>query len=605
MPRHALPFSAVSSRARRFVLVGLVALLAASGYWSPALIHFHETGFGDWQQFQHQWEAAWVAVVRWGEFPLWNPFHCGGVTLFGDPQAQAYGPLFWILFPLGTTLGLKAFLILHTAIGLAGTYVLARRELGVRAPAAMLAAVVFCGSGFFAWHGSGGHSAFLPFYFAPWLLMAWRRAIVDPRFSAAVAAIMALVLLEGGVYPFPYFTLLLGFDAVWRLAAPREPGERSGVVRAAVIAGAVALCLGAIRLLPILETLSLYPRPTESTDSVTFAEAIAMLTAREHEYRFGHEYVWAEYGTYIGWAAVIVCAAGAIVAWRRGHRKLVAGAVLFGALMLGHASSWHPWAILHELPPFDSLRVPSRFAVLFTFFFGLLGALALERLHEQLDAWRARRGVDVARRAIPLLLVALIAADVFVSNLPTIDRWRDAPLPPEVLQDRHYHLLPASQYGKYASFPALGVSNRGCYTGMEYRAAAGLWERDVPQVRIQGTGELRDEGRTANTMWAEVTLEDDATVIFNQTWAPGWESSVGRLEADAAGRIVVHAPPGEHRIVTRYVPRELGRSLALSAFGLLAALLVALFARRERFERAGAFVRRLLGLRRIDGKDGA
>jgi hypothetical protein len=585
--------------------VGAAALLAAAGYFSPALLHFEETGFGDWQQFQHQWEAAWVAVARWGEMPLWNPFHCGGVTLFGDPQAQVYGPLFWILFPLGTTLGLKVFLILHTAAGLSGMYLLARRELGVRVPAAMLAAVVWGGSGFFAWHGSGGHSAFLPFYFAPWLLMAWRRAIVDPRWCAAVAGIMALVLFEGGVYPFPYFTLLLGFDAAWRLAAPREGGERIGVVRAAVIAGVVALALGAFRLLPILETLSLYPRPTSSTDSVTFAEAIAMLTAREHEYRFGHEYVWAEYGTYIGLAAVIVCAAGALVAFWRGHRKVLFGALLFGALMLGHGSSWHPWAVLHELPPFDSLRVPSRFAVLFTFWFALLGALAIERMHEGLDAGRARRGVDVFRRAIPWLVVALIAADVFVSNLPTIDRWRDAPLPPEMLHDRHYHLLPASQYGRYASVPALGVSNRGCYTGMEYRAAAGLWERDVPQARIEGAGELADEGRTANTMWAEVALEEDATVVFNQTWAPGWKSTVGALEADRAGRIVVHAPAGEHRIVARYTPRELARGAWLSAFGFFSALLVALFARRERFERAGAWLGRVLGLRRIDDPDGA
>ena len=585
--------------------MGVAALLAAAGYWSPALVHFEETGFGDWQQFQHQWEAAWVAVARWGEMPLWNPFHCGGVTLFGDPQAQAYGPLFWFLFPLGTTLGLKVFLILHTAAGLSGMYLLARRELGVRVPGAMLAAIVWGGSGFFAWHGSGGHSAFLPFYFAPWLLMAWRRAIVDPRWCAAVAGIMALVLLEGGVYPFPYFTLLLGFDAAWRLAAPSERGERAAVVRAALIAGAVALALGAIRLLPILETLSLYPRPTSSTDAVTLAEAIAMLTAREHEYRFGHEYVWAEYGTYIGWAALIVCAAGSVVAWRRGHRKLVAGALLFGALMLGHGSSWHPWAILHEVPPFDSLRVPSRFAVLFTFWLGLLGALAIERVHEGLDAWRARRGVDVLRRAVPWLAVAAIAADVFVSNLSTIDRWRDAPLPPEMLHDRHYHLLPAAQYGKYASFPALGVSNRGCYTGMEYRAAPGLWEQDVPQVRLEGGGELVDEGRTANTMWAEVTLDEDATVVFNQTWAPGWESSIGTLEADRAGRIVVHAPPGEHRVVARYTPRELARGAWLSGFGLLSALLVALFARRERFERAGAWLRRVLGLRRVDDPDAA
>lgn len=584
------------TRALRAVAVGVVALAAAAGYWSPALVHLDETGFGDWQQFQHQWEAAWVTVMRWGEMPLWNPFHCGGVTLYGDPQAQAYGPFFWLVFPLGTTLGLKAFLILHTAIGLAGMYVFARKQLGVGVAPAILAAVVWGMSGFFAWHGSGGHSAFLPFYFAPWLLLAWRKAAEDPRWSVAVAAIMALVLFEGGVYPFPYFALLLGFDALVRLGVP---GERRGVVRAGVLAGVLALFLGAFRLLPILETLELYPRPTSGNDSVSFSELVAMLTAREHAYRFGHEYVWAEYGTYIGWVALIVSLAGALVAWRRGQRRLVAGALLFGGLTLGYASSWHPWAILHELPPFDSLRVPSRFAVLFTFYLGLLAAMALEAFRGWLGEWRLRRGLDWARRAAPWLLVAVVAADIVASNMPTIDRWRERPLPPEMLADRHYHLLPSSQYGRYASFPALGVGNRGCYTGMEYRAARGLWEGDVPQVRIEGApGEVRDEGRTANTMWAEVTLEGEGRVVFNQTWAPGWQASRGRLEEDAAGRISVVVPAGQHRLELEYAPRRLATGSILSVIGLALSVLVLLLGRRERFERLGGVLRRLVGLRR-------
>ncbi len=577
--------------------MAFVALAAAAGYFCPALIHLEKTGFGDWQQFQHQWEAAWVAVMRWGELPLWNPFHCGGVTLYGDPQAQAYGPLFWLVLPFGTTVGLKLFLVIHAAVGLAGMYVLSRRELGVGVAPAILAAVVWGCSGFFAWHGSGGHSAFLPFYFAPWLLMAWRRAADDPRWSVAVAGIMALVLFEGGVYPFPYFALLLGFDALVRLSVP---SERRGVVLSGVIAGGLALCLGAFRLLPILETLELYPRPTAGNDAVSFPEAVAMLTARDHEYRFGHEYVWAEYGAYIGWIALIVALLGAPVAWRRGHKRLVLGALLFGGLMLGYASSWHPWAILHELPPFDSLRVPSRFAVLFTFYLGLLAATAVHAAQEQLGRWRLRRGLDWSRRLAPWLLVAVVAVDITASNMPTIDRWDSSPLPPEMLRDRHYHLVSAGQYGRYASFPAQNVGNRGCYTGMEYRAASGLWEGDVPQVRVHGgRGELHGEGRTANTVWAEATLAEDGTLVFNQTWAPGWRSSIGELSKDRAGRLTVALPEGRHRVELEYVPTRLFAGTAWTLAGLVLSLLVLLFARRERLDRACAWLRRLTGLRRV------
>ena len=551
--------------------MGALALLGAAGYWGFAFVRLHRTGSGDWQRFQHQWEAARVAVMRWGEFPLWDPFHCGGVTLFGDPEAQVYGPLFWLLLPLGTTIGLKVFFVLHTAAGLAGMFVLARRELGAGVAPALVAAVVWGFSGFFAWHGSSGHITFLPFYFAPWLLLAWRRAAENPRWCVAVAAIMALVLFEGGVYPFPYFTLFLVFDAMARMLG-RE--GRRGIVRAGAIAGVLTLLLGSFRLLPILETLELSPRLTSSVDSVSFREVVVMLTGRgpeyEYEYPFGHEYVWPEYGSYVGWMPLIAAGLGCIVAVRGGRWRLAFGAILFGGLMLGYASPWHPWAILHLVPPFDSLRVPSRFAVLFTFYLGLLAALALQSLTELLARYRMPR-------ALPLVLAFGIAADVFITNRPARDRWHAPPPPSQIAADVHYHLLPREQYGRFISFPALGVSNRGCSTGMKYRAAPGLWEGEVSQVRLEGTtGTLHEESRTANTMRAEVTLNSEGGIVFNQTWAPGWKSSLGTLEQDAAGRIVVRAPAGRHDVVARYVPRRLVAGAALSLAGLALSVLVLL-----------------------------
>ncbi|HMH54440.1 MAG TPA: hypothetical protein VK548_29665 [Candidatus Acidoferrum sp.] len=574
----------MTSRAWRWALVGALALLGAAGYWGFAFVRLYRTGSGDWQRFQHQWEAARVAVMRWGEFPLWDPFHCGGVTLFGDPEAQVYGPLFWLLLPLGTTIGLKIFFVLHTAAGLTGMFVLARRELGAGVAPAIVAAAVWGFGGFFAWHGSSGHITFLPFYLAPWLLLAWRRAAENPRWCVAVAAIMALVLLEGGVYPFPYFTLLLGFDAVARLLG-REPPR--GIVRAGAIAGVLTLLLGSFRLLPILETLELYPRLTSSRDSVSFREVIVMLTGRgpeyEYEYPFGHEYVWPEYGSYTGWVPLIAAALGGVVAVWGGRWRLVFGAILFGGLMLGYESPWHPWAILHLVPPFDSLRVPSRFAVLFTFYLGLLAALALRSLTELLARYRMPRALDWGRRALPLVLAFGIAADVFITNRPARDRWHAPPPPSRIVADVHYHLLPREQYDRLISFPALGVSNRGCHTGMTYRAARGLWDGDVPQVRLEGTtGTLHVESRTANTMRAEVTLKSEGDIVFNQTWAPGWTSSLGTLEKDAVGRIVVRAPAGRHDVVARYVPGRLVAGAALSLTGLVLSVLVLLYGQRAR-----------------------
>ena len=112
--------------------IALFGIVAAALYWAPALYHFDRTGFGDWQTFVHQWEATRAGLFRHGELALWNPWHCGGTLLWGDPQAQGFGPIFWLtVVPFGSAIGGHLFLWIHTAIGFAGMFVAARRLLGV------------------------------------------------------------------------------------------------------------------------------------------------------------------------------------------------------------------------------------------------------------------------------------------------------------------------------------------------------------------------------------------------------------------------------------------------------------------------------------------
>src|SRR3954468_9808582 len=66
------------------------ALLLATLQWYPAFSDVRATGFGDWQMIHHNWEAAYIAITRFGEWPLWDPFHCGGVSILGNPESQVY-----------------------------------------------------------------------------------------------------------------------------------------------------------------------------------------------------------------------------------------------------------------------------------------------------------------------------------------------------------------------------------------------------------------------------------------------------------------------------------------------------------------------------------
>jgi hypothetical protein len=60
------------------------------------------------------WEAARVALTDFHQLPSWNPYHCGGVVLYQDPQAPFPGPLFLLtFFWLPAIVALKVWEIIH------------------------------------------------------------------------------------------------------------------------------------------------------------------------------------------------------------------------------------------------------------------------------------------------------------------------------------------------------------------------------------------------------------------------------------------------------------------------------------------------------------
>jgi hypothetical protein len=562
--------------------VALFSLVAAVLMWLPAFREPFATGFGDWQYFHHIWEVGYVALTRYREWPLWDPYHCGGITIFGNPQSQHLSPLYLVALSLGPTLGSKLFVVLHAWGGFAGMFLFAhKRRLSV--PAASLCALTWCGSGFFVWHVATGHAAFLPFYFTPWVVLAVDHAVRDIRYASALAALLTLVLLGGGVYPFPYFILLIGFSALSQRLRDRR---WIGVLSALLAAGILTALMGAVRLWPIMDELRRHPRTMPSSDGVSPLEVAEMLTARSHPWLWPpHEFVWAEYGSYVGTAVCVLALIGVLSALRRGNRSWIAGAVLFFALMLGDHGNASPWVWLHALPVYDSLRVPSRFTVLFTLYLTLLAGYGLDQLLNRSERIGLGRGPR-PQKLLGIGIVALFAINLIVVQYPVIDRWKEPPVRTDSVSPRFYLTkLPYSELS--ASLPRMNLGSRRCGEAMNYQRSKKLWDGDKPQVRvIRGRGRVSEFHRTTSRLVFEAKLREPSRVVINQNYAPGWRSNVGRIESDA-GRLALELNAGTHRVVLVYRPPMLWASISLTLIGIVLALLLARFG--SRFTRSGAF----------------
>jgi preprotein translocase subunit Sss1 len=561
-------------------IVPLACVALSILQWFPIFEVRGSTGFGDWQMIQHNWEAAYISLARFGQWPLWDPFHCGGISIFRNPESQVYSPFFPLSFAVGTVWAVKIMLVTHVALGLWGAYKLARERYALHWLASAVAAFAWGCSGCIVWDGAGGHATFLPFSFTPWLIWLVRSAAPLRRKAAWIALLFVLTLYEGGTYPLPFFVLLLGFELV--LLALRDSRKPQWpAFRDALALGALSLALtalaGTLRIVPSVLALREFPRQMPNEDAVDLLEVLIMLTARDHPWRTpAHRFVWAEYGSYMGWPLVILGGVGLVIAIIRGPRDLLAGLVGFGSIMLGNLGAYAPWSLLHELPVFDSLRVPTRFAMFFTLYLALLGAVAIDAAVSATRGLRTERMrfLPVAALALLTLLAAAQLTDVIAVSRPTVRLWRGDPLDDSPPADHHY--LVGGRYGqRYASYPRLNLGTPQCYAGaMNWVVSRALWTGDKPQVRLQQAEGTVYEVRHTPSRWsADIDLKTAGRVWFNQNFADGWQANVGSIVNDQ-NLLAVDLPAGRQAIELRYAPHELAWCVLLSALGLAAIGLV-------------------------------
>lgn len=550
--------------------LALSSLLALVQWW-PMLRSASATGFGDWQMIHHNWEASFIALSRFGEWPLWDPFHCGGVPILGNPESQLYAPWFWLSFAFGTVFAVKLMLLGHIACAAAGMYWLARSRYQLQPGPAAVAAVAWSCSGCFVWDGAGGHATFLSFAFAPWLSYFIHRNHSLVRDAAAVAALLVLCLFEGGTYPLPFFVLWIGFELGVRAVYRKTlwPSLQFG----AISVGLLAVC-GAIRFVPIYLTLQAHPRQVPNRDALSLSDVWTMLTARTHSWRVpGHPFVWPEYGSYVGIAVVVLAALGIAIAVRRARWHLLLGLLLYSALMLGNLGDYAPYSLLHRLPVYDSLRVPSRFAIFVTFYIALLAAHCV-------DAGLCRLKKPRTLLAASVVCVAGLCGDLLSASWSIVELWRHPPLS-AAEPAREFYLLPGNTYASYASYPRLNVGTTNCYVGgMNWPVSQALWRGAEPQVRLPaGKGELHDWQSSPNSIRATLTTREPTRVLFNRNYARGYQSNLG-APANDEGLLALDVPAGQHTITLSYRPPELIPSAAVSLFGV-ALLLSGLLVRRR------------------------
>jgi hypothetical protein len=525
----------------------------------------------DARYFIALWEAIRISILEFHQFPSWNPYHCGGIVLYQDPQAPFPGPILLLtFFWLPAATGIKLWVISHLVAGALGARKLVK-DMGANIPEQMLAATLVTACGFCAQHFGGGHLSFTPFMFLPWILWAHRRALREPRWAVLVAGLFALSFYEGATYPIPLMLVAVAIDTVTRL--PNADERRSLYLSIPILAVLFPLLAGA-RLLPVLAYLREHPRLVPLDDQMTIADVIEAWTARNHERDvLGHPFVWPEYGDYIGLVPVLLMVLGIAYALYRSDERTRARrldlALLLGLIWcaLGNLPGFSLYGLLHLLPIYKSLRVPSRYLYPATVALATMVVWALAT--SRTIAVERGFGTRTMRLFVILeiVLVVGVGADLLRVNGPYVQQGVDDPLPRRAAGSNFFHDANID-YTRFPTFPSNGVGTPQCYVPLEWGPAHGLWSGPGAQVRVEpaSAGFVRAPRWSPSAIAFTAVLHAPATVLVNQNYESSWRTNVGTLH-EHDGIIAVDLPAGEHQVTVQHLPKGLGIGIVLTLLG--------------------------------------
>jgi hypothetical protein len=559
-------------------------------------------GTFDWGYFFFLAEVDRKTVVEFGQFPLWNPYYCGGAVHLANPQTYFLSPTFLFIWAFGTPLGIRLTLTVAILLAMDGM----RRFLGVLGigrVGAVIGGTGYAVSGTIAQHLGGGHVGWLGFCVLPYVLHSFHRALVGQRRHILYGGLfLAWIFGHFGGYTFPYSALTLAlYGMIWSACQRRL---RDGLV---VIAWMLTfgLALSSVRLLPILEFMSGHPRIRPDLDIVSPLEYVEIYLVR-HRTRGvpGHPYVWPEYGNYLGLAGAALMALGCwtVARRRRGLRPIAYALLAFLVFQVGNVPGF-PWWLLKHLPIFRFMRVPSRFTVLVGLFACALIGIGVDRwlapfavLGSDRATGRATREWTSSTRGVTTIAVAVAVlglAAAFLVDAATFnsEQWfQTLTLPPpqeavspafrQVRGDRHrMYAYPRTNLGTLDCFeeapldisPRLGANLPADEYPMAEEAAGAAGAGPGVAGADSRVGTVRRMLWSPNHIVVEADFKRPGLVVVNQNYHPGWRVRGGEL-VSAGGLLAARVEAGRHTVRFRFLPTSflvgLGLSVATLIYGV-------------------------------------
>jgi len=581
--RPALP----SSRGERLLLLTYAGLTLY--FTAPILATGNQLGVEDWDILLFYHAAVFKSLYEYGRLPFWNPWFCAGDVLWQNPQVALLSPVYLLSLIVSLPLAMKLNVVLHYLLGFFGMHLLLTRGLKLSyLPGVLFLSCLFTLAGGPAFHLEVGHATFLAYFYLPWVLFFFLRAIERGtlRDAVATAAIIAVAIYNGGIYITFMTGLALG---CFSLASSVLRRDWRPLALVATV-GALAFLFAAPKLLPVaafvgnarvVDMRAIPPGPDAMGRDVLLHAFLDPYQYRRLRLQ-GQAYAWHEYANYIGsLGAILIVTAFAWVLvrrpWRREHwlsASFALTALVLLLLALGEFGPYAPYVLLRRLPIASQLRIPSRYSLLF-----LLFATAMVA-----SVWKTmvvERANDASRFAAIVLILSSCALaywnhiqfeGVFsLAPLESSFRWLGRPGEPLVDETSD-----VSGDGNSLLLRTI-MENRAVVRCSETLQLPGAIDATRHAVFAEDDAQVADIEFAPGKIQFRAGAGGSAGRLFlNERYVEGWHNDVGDFTIDPkTGLAYVTLPPGATgRFAFWFTPPMLTTGLILLAAGILLTALI-------------------------------
>jgi len=553
----------------------IIFTLTAVIFCLPLLRNFNFWGVEDWDEYLFRNALARETILEYHQFPLWNPYSCGGNVFLAHPTSSFLSPFFMLVLIFGEIYGLKLQVIIYLIIGMFGMFLLIK-QLKLSKFSCYFSSFIYMLGAMYPLRAAAGLLGELSMALVPYLFLFYIKSAKNSKFIFGAIFFLALMIFSGSLRTINIFNFfLLIYSIFW---ACQQKSFKPLKILFLIFTGAFLLC--AVKTIPMFDFLFHNPRILDNPKGISLKEALFVLLARVRTYDpdwIVSSYDWYHCGAYIGIIPLLLALLGMIYYFRVNWPLILTG-LLFLLISMGKQFPINLWKIVHLLPIYNMLHAPPRFILGVVFCLAVMSGYGLFGIENFV-----KNKPVLFKLLIPAIVIFVIFDLSFVNS--SILKGVFTITPKKVKKNSSFHQgLSKFDYVLDDSdiYPRF-LMNEGTINAEEVDNIYPLERNVLPKSSTEYRGEaylLKDKGRadiiyfSPNKLVLDINTPKNDILLLNQNYYKGWrvKKNDGIYNAVSfKGLISTAVSSGYNRIIFYYLPDSfiIGSVVSTMTFFLL------------------------------------